>query len=193
MAEAKGIKIGDEVRTFKDETARDAASAANDKAEQALTDASEALQETVALEADLPERVKQIVAAMLPQETLLWTNPNPTQPVTIMQIPIANLLSYDEIRVTAINTLGEENDTNEARIKIQNTKMYFGFIHYIGPADGYDTLYISRRNFGINIPNGRIDFFQATRVNFENGQPITLETNTDRQIPMRIYGIKYPK
>lgn len=64
MAEARGIKIGDEVRTFKDETARDAASAADAKAEQALTDASEALQETVQLEADLPNRIVAAGAAL---------------------------------------------------------------------------------------------------------------------------------
>lgn len=88
MAEARGIKIGEEVRTFKDETARDAASAADAKAEQALTDASEALQETVALEADLPNRIVAAGAALSKQIRVNFSQTQ--QPAAFYVIPDTN-------------------------------------------------------------------------------------------------------
>lgn len=193
MAEAKGIKIGDEVRTFKDETARDAASAANDKAEQALTDASEALQETVALEADLPERVKQIVAAMLPQETLLWTNPNPLADFVEQNISIPNLWSYDELKLYFTDSKQTGYGSTIVPIKLDNHGAIYGVSIYNGPADGYTTTYISRRCFRIMPNQNIINMYEAVYVNFEAGKPIELEINHDRQIPYQIFGIKYPK
>lgn len=193
MAEARGIKIGEEVRTFKDVEARDAASAADAKAEQALTDAGEALQETVALEADLPERIKQVVAAMLPQETLLWTNPNRNENVDTLTITIANLLQYDEIKITFDNEAGSGYDSEQAVAPVRNTRIVWAYVNYIGPADIYNTLYLSRRSFGIFAQQNQIIIEKATRIDFNNGQQPILTEETNRHIPYQIFGIKYPK
>lgn len=74
MATTNKIRIGGEEREYADTQARSAAQAADGKAEQALTDASEALQEVVALEADLADRIKQLLPSLLPQEEELWKN-----------------------------------------------------------------------------------------------------------------------
>lgn len=126
-------------------------------------------------------------------ETLLWTNPNPTSIFNNQGILIPTILDYDKIVVTFTDDVSEASPTalgssiSEVNTSDKNSDIY-GYISYIGPTNKIDQTYISRRNYRIH--NIMIDFFNSVSTSFKSPSTVEIKIENTRQIPYQIFGIK---
>lgn len=130
-----------------------------------------------------------------PVETLLWTNPDPTQEMPFTAIPVEDVMQYDKFRITWSVTTAEAAATAEIIILNGRAKHTDGGIYgqLFSTGGGQDTEITRKRVVTVGQISQQITFQGCSEVTIDKDSKVSLKINNSLCIPIQIFGIKERK
>lgn len=225
MADALGIKIGNETRMFQDQVARAAANQAAQDASTALANANAASQRVATAEQtlgaqiddtqqvleqqidaseqglqnqidtinnDFDSKVKDLIAAALPTETVVWTNPNPGNEFANEDVVIPNMTQYNRLKIYFNYSRGQTGVQRIEEFEISGGgSSWFSVMTATDFAESFNG-YIYCREFNISPSGNNIHFTDCIVWSLDDLPTKTMSLTNGTWIPAKIVGIKNP-